>query len=47
VSLGELTELVHAITDREPDRAEAAAITHFRSVIAALSESTQHPGGPA
>jgi len=46
VSLGELTELVHAITDREPDRAEAAAITHFRSVIAALSEATPESGGP-
>ena len=47
VSLGELTDLVDAIADRDPDRAEAAAVTHFRSVIAALSESTQHPGGPA
>jgi DNA-binding GntR family transcriptional regulator len=47
VSLSELTELVHAITDREPDRAEAAAITHFRSVIAALSEATPGSGGPA
>jgi DNA-binding GntR family transcriptional regulator len=47
VSLGELTELVEAITDRDPDRAEAAALTHFRSVIAALSEPTQDPGGPA
>src|SRR3954447_23137404 len=38
VSLGELGELVDAITDRDPGRAEAAAVTHFRSVIAALSE---------
>jgi DNA-binding GntR family transcriptional regulator len=45
VSLGELGELVDAITDRDPGRAEAAAVTHFRSVIAALSEPT--PGGPA
>ena len=45
VSLGELTALVDAIADRDPDRAEAAAVTHFRSVIAALSEPT--PGGPA
>ena len=45
VSLGELTALVEAIADRDPDRAEAAAVTHFRSVIAALSEPI--PGGPA
>jgi DNA-binding GntR family transcriptional regulator len=47
VSLGELSELVDAITRRQPDRAEAAALTHFRSVIAALSEPTPDPGGPA
>jgi DNA-binding GntR family transcriptional regulator len=47
VSLGELTELVDAITDRNPDRAEDAAATHFRSVIAALSEPPPDPGGPA
>ena len=46
VSLGELTELVDAITDRDPDRAEAAAVTHFRSVIAALSEPPPDRGGP-
>jgi DNA-binding GntR family transcriptional regulator len=45
VSLGELAGLVEAIVARDPDRAEAAAVTHFRSVIAALSETT--PGGPA
>ena len=45
VSLRELTALVDAIVARDPDRAEAAAVTHFRSVIAALSEPT--PGGPA
>ncbi len=45
VSLRELTALVEAIVARDPDRAEAAAVTHFRSVIAALSEPT--PGGPA
>jgi DNA-binding GntR family transcriptional regulator len=45
VSLLELTALVDAIAVREPDRAEAAAVTHFRSVIAALTEPT--PGGPA
>jgi DNA-binding GntR family transcriptional regulator len=47
VSLGELTELVDAITDRDPGRAENAAITHFRSVIEALSEANPEPGGPA
>jgi DNA-binding GntR family transcriptional regulator len=45
VSLGELTDLVAAIVARQPDRAEAAALTHFRSVIAALSEP--NPGEPA
>src|SRR4051794_6416949 len=45
VSLGEMTALVDAITARDPDRAEAAAVAHFRSVIAALSEPV--PGGPA
>jgi DNA-binding GntR family transcriptional regulator len=47
VSLGELTELVAAISDRDPDRAEAAAVAHFRSVIAALSQPPTDPGGPA
>ena len=47
VSLGELTDLVRAIADRDPERAEAAAVAHFRSVIAALSEPTPDPGGPA
>jgi DNA-binding GntR family transcriptional regulator len=40
VSLASLSELVSAITDRDPGRAEAAAVTHFRSVIAALSDPT-------
>jgi DNA-binding GntR family transcriptional regulator len=47
VSLSELTGLVDAISDRDPDRAEAAALIHFRSVIEALSEPGQDPGGPA
>ncbi|MFQ1002934.1 GntR family transcriptional regulator [Modestobacter sp. SSW1-42] len=47
VSLAELTELVAAVTGRDPDRAEAAAVAHFRSVIAALSQPTPEPGGPA
>ncbi len=46
VSLAELTELVDAITGRDPARAEAAATAHFRSVIAALSEPSPS-GGPA
>src|SRR4051812_19935839 len=46
-SLRELTVLVDAITARDPDRAEAAAVSHFRSVIAALSEHTHEPGGHA
>jgi len=45
VSLGELTALVDAIAERDPDRAEAAAVNHFRSVITALTEPI--PGGPA
>jgi DNA-binding GntR family transcriptional regulator len=45
VSLRELTALVDAIADRDGDRAEAAALAHFRSVIAALTEPTS--GGPA
>jgi DNA-binding GntR family transcriptional regulator len=44
VSLAELSDLVDAITARDPGRAEAAASTHFRSVIAALSETTPTGG---
>jgi DNA-binding GntR family transcriptional regulator len=44
VSVGELAALVEAIVARDPDRAEAAAVALFRSVIAAMSEP---PGGPA
>jgi DNA-binding GntR family transcriptional regulator len=47
VSLSGLTELVNAIVARDPARAEAAAAAHFRSVIAALSDSTPNPGGSA
>jgi 4-hydroxy-4-methyl-2-oxoglutarate aldolase len=47
VSLRELTALVDAIADRDADRAEAAAVSHFRSVIAALTETTREPGGHA
>jgi DNA-binding GntR family transcriptional regulator len=47
VSLQELTEVVGAIAGRDPDRAEAATAGHFRSVLAALTESSQDTGGPA
>ncbi|MCA0145342.1 GntR family transcriptional regulator [Blastococcus sp. LR1] len=46
VSLGGLTALVHAIVDRDPERAEAAASDHLRGVIAALSDPSPS-GGPA
>jgi DNA-binding GntR family transcriptional regulator len=47
VSLCELTDLVDAVADHDPDRAEAAAVAHFRSVIAALAEPRQDTGGLA
>jgi DNA-binding GntR family transcriptional regulator len=47
VSLRELTDLVDAIASGDPDRAEAAAGAHFRSVIAALSEPNPPLGGLA
>lgn len=47
VSLAELTDVVDAITDRDPDRAQAAVVAHFRSVLAALTESSQDTGGLA
>jgi DNA-binding GntR family transcriptional regulator len=47
VSLSGLTALVEAIADRDPDRAEAAAAGHFRSVITALSDPTPPLGGTA
>lgn len=46
VSLSALGALVDAIADRDPGRAEVAATTHLRGVIAALSE-TSPSGGPA
>jgi DNA-binding GntR family transcriptional regulator len=45
VSLRELTALVDAVAARDPGRAETAAVAHVRSVIAALSEPAQNPGG--
>jgi DNA-binding GntR family transcriptional regulator len=38
-SFAELREVVEAIADRDPPAAEAAARRHFRSVVAALTES--------
>ena len=37
-SLAELQELVAAVTDRDPDRAERAARAHLQNVIAALPD---------
>jgi DNA-binding GntR family transcriptional regulator len=45
VSLQELTALVDAIADRDADRAESAAVAHFRSVLAALAEPSPSTGG--
>jgi DNA-binding GntR family transcriptional regulator len=45
VSLQELTELVGAIADRDPDRASAAVVAHFRSVLDALTDSSQDTRG--
>ena len=47
VSLDELTALVGAIAERDADRAEAAAVAHFRSVLAALAEPSPSTGGLA
>lgn len=47
VSLQELSALVGAIVDRDPDRAQAASVAHFRSVLAALTESSHDTGGLA
>ncbi|CCG03480.1 GntR family transcriptional regulator [Blastococcus saxobsidens] len=47
VSLAELTALVDAVADRDPARAEAAAVAHVRSVIDALTEPVPQTGDPA
>ncbi|SFF67418.1 GntR family transcriptional regulator [Blastococcus tunisiensis] len=47
VSLAELTALVDAVTARDPERAEAAAVAHVRSIVDALSEPVQQTGDPA
>jgi DNA-binding GntR family transcriptional regulator len=45
VSLGELSDLVDAVADRDPARAEAAAVAHVRSIIDALTEPVEQTGG--
>lgn len=45
VSLRELNDVVDAVADRDPDRAEAAAVAHVRSIIDALTEPTPETGG--
>jgi DNA-binding GntR family transcriptional regulator len=47
VSLRELTAVVEAIAAGDADRAESATVEHFHSVVAALSQPTSQPGGPA
>ncbi|MFW3169716.1 GntR family transcriptional regulator [Geodermatophilus sp. CPCC 206100] len=47
VSLGELAAVVDAVAARDPDRAEAAAVTHVQSIIGALEDAPSEPGGPA
>jgi DNA-binding GntR family transcriptional regulator len=47
VSLRELTAVVDAIAAGDADGAESATVDHFRSVVAALSQPTSHPGGAA
>jgi DNA-binding GntR family transcriptional regulator len=46
VSLAALTALVEAVAGRDGDRAETAATAHFRSVIAALCETTEQEEVP-
>ncbi len=45
VSLRELGDLVDAVADRDPERAEAAAVAHVRSIIDALTEPVEQTGG--
>jgi DNA-binding GntR family transcriptional regulator len=45
VSLRELGDLVDAVADRDPERAEAAAVAHVRSIIDALTEPVPETGG--
>jgi DNA-binding GntR family transcriptional regulator len=45
VSLRQLSDLVDAVADRDPARAEAAAVAHVRSIIDALTEPVGQTGG--
>src|SRR4051794_614581 len=47
VSLAGLAAVVDAVVSRDPDRAEAAAVTHVRSVISELENAAQEAGGRA
>jgi DNA-binding GntR family transcriptional regulator len=47
VSLRELSDVVDAVADRDPDRAAAAAVAHVRSIIDALTEPVEQTGGAA
>jgi DNA-binding GntR family transcriptional regulator len=47
VSLRELGDVVDAVADRNPARAEAAAVAHVRSIIDALTEPVEQTGGNA
>jgi DNA-binding GntR family transcriptional regulator len=44
VSLAGLAAVVDAVTGRDPDRAEAAAVSHVRSVISELESARQDAG---
>src|SRR3954447_10913688 len=44
VSLAGLTAVVDAVISRDPDQAEAAAVAHFRSVIAELESAALEAG---
>ncbi|HEV7189263.1 MAG TPA: GntR family transcriptional regulator [Blastococcus sp.] len=44
VSLAGLAAVVDAVVDRDPDRAEAAAVAHVRSVISALENARLDAG---
>jgi DNA-binding GntR family transcriptional regulator len=47
VSLRELSDVVDAVAERDPDRASAAAVAHVRSIIDALTEPVEQTGGVA
>lgn len=47
VSLRQLSDVVDAVAERDPDRASAAAVAHVRSIIDALIEPVEQTGGMA